>query len=121
MTSTAPPDLRVGRSLPELQDDVCFHRLPPAFAAVPQYLVHTPVELLPLSEPDLCGAYGYGKSDTWRQMLGARCRDTGAEVEAGVVPIIIWGRACHPLGQEDSMLDKYFESPFKLEQLRNEG
>ena len=47
-----PGCLRVGRSLPELQDDVRLLRWPPAFAAVPQYLVHTPVELLPLSEPD---------------------------------------------------------------------
>ena len=44
--------LRVGRSLPQLQDDVRLLRWPPAFAAVPQYLVHTAVELLPLTEPD---------------------------------------------------------------------
>ena len=34
----------VGRSL--------FSPLPPAFAVVPQYLFHVPVDLLPLSEPD---------------------------------------------------------------------
>ena len=39
--------LRVGRSLPELQDEVRLLRLPPAFAAVPQYRVHTPGDSCP--------------------------------------------------------------------------
>ena len=43
---------RVGRRLPVLQDDVCVLGWPPAFAAVPQDLVHAPVVLLPLSEQD---------------------------------------------------------------------
>ena len=57
-----PGYLRVGRSLPELQGDVCVLCLPPAFAAVPQYLVHTPVELLPLIEPDKRISHTYGSS-----------------------------------------------------------
>ena len=43
---------RVGRSLPRLQENVCFLCYPPAFAAVPQDLFHTLVALLPLTEPD---------------------------------------------------------------------
>ena len=44
--------VRVGRSLPRLQENVCFLSFPPAFAAVPQDLFHTSVALLPLTEPD---------------------------------------------------------------------
>ena len=44
--------VRVGRSLPRLQENVCFLCFPPAFAAVPQDLFHTSVALLPLTEPD---------------------------------------------------------------------
>ena len=46
------PSFRVGRSLPRLQENVCFLCYPPAFAAVPQDLFHTSVALLPLTEPD---------------------------------------------------------------------
>ncbi len=38
-------------------------------------LACTVMESSPL--PDLCGAYGYGESDAWCHMLGARCQDTG--------------------------------------------
>ena len=46
-----------------------FSLFPPAFAAVPQYFAHTKVELLPLTEPDLWGAHGYGEFDAWREMV----------------------------------------------------
>ncbi len=44
--------VRVGWRLLRLQDEVGVLCLPPAFAAVPQYVIHTRVALQPLSEPD---------------------------------------------------------------------
>ena len=55
-----------------LQDDVCVLRLPPAFAAVPPYLVHTSVELLPLSEPDKRLSHTYGSSVSLQQASALR-------------------------------------------------
>ena len=69
-----PGYLRVGRSLPELQDDVCVLCWPPAFAAVPQYLVHTPVELLPLIEPDKRISHTYGSSVSYSASLRSTTR-----------------------------------------------
>ncbi len=46
--------MTTGRSL--------FSLFPPAFAAVPQYLVHTTVELLSLTEPDKRLSHTYGSS-----------------------------------------------------------
>src|SRR5512139_717148 len=43
-SSRQEPSATAGRCL--------FSPLPPAFAVVPQYLFHIPVDLLPLSEPD---------------------------------------------------------------------
>jgi len=51
-TISQPSLFRVARRLPWLQEKVCILCLPPAFAAVPQYLFHTSVVRLALSEPD---------------------------------------------------------------------
>ena len=55
-----------------LQGDVCVLCWPPAFAAVPQYLIHTSVELLPLSELDKRLSRAYGSSVSLQQASALR-------------------------------------------------
>ncbi len=66
-----------------VEDDVCFLRLPPAFAAVPQYLVHTPVELPPLSEPDKRLSHTSGSSVAIQQVPAY---DTGFRISVSGFP-----------------------------------
>ena len=111
--------MTTGRSL--------FSPLPPAFAMVPQYLFHIPVDLLPLSEPDKRLSHTSGSSvspsvrlrSTTRVQVfaepGFRPLHTGQgllEVVPGVCPAL--ALAVKPFEQDFSSAMDVVGTPFQV-------
>ena len=82
---------RVGRRLPALQDDVCVLRWPPAFAAVPQYLVRTGCTPAPLRT----GQAAFPNIRLLGESFSSRADTTAVPVPAGPGRRRGWGRVGH--------------------------